>query len=133
MRYCVDTWFILNAFSKEKKALEIIQNIKFGKDYMIISIIAFAESIKKLMQMGASQDIINEFFEGIESSKKVEIILVNKQIAIEAAKISLSYNLPLIDAFIAVTSKLTDCDALISGDEHYIPLVKSKYIKTQSW
>ena len=133
MKYCADTWFILQAFAKNTTAISIIEETRRGKVRIIIPIITFAESHKKLMQRGVSQRLIDDFFEGVEASEKVELILIDKAIAGEAARISHSYNVPLIDSFVAATSKLTACDLLLTGDSDYNLLIKSKYIKTQSW
>lgn len=133
MKYCADTWFILNLFEKDIKSVNILQEIKYGKANLVIPIAVYAESVKKLLQKWISERDINQFFSGVESSNKIRLLLIEKTIAIESAKISLSYNLPLIDSFIASTCKLTNCDALLSGDEHYKTLIKRKYIKVLSW
>lgn len=85
------------------------------------------------MQKGISQRLVDNFFEGVEASEKVELILIDKAIAGEAARISHSYNVPLIDSLVAATSKLTGCDVLLSEDSDYDLLVKGRYIKTRSW
>ncbi len=133
MKYCADTWFILQAFSQNPKAIALIEETRAGKARIIIPILAFAESIKKLMQQGVSKDIINTFFEGVETSDKVELIMVDRAIAQEAARISHSYKLPLIDSIIAATANLTGCDLLLARDSDYDLLKKSKYIKISSW
>ncbi len=51
----------------------------------------------------------------------------------EAAKVSLTNSLHLIDSLIAATCKLTGCDALLTADSDYKPLVKKKYLKVTSW
>ncbi len=131
MKYCADTWFILQAFSKNPKAISIIEETKRGKTRIIIPIITFAETHKKLMQKGISKELIDTFFEGVEASEKVELILLDKAIAQEAARISHSYNLPLIDSLVASTAKLTGCDFLLSEDSDYAPL-RNRYVRIQS-
>ena len=133
MEYCTDTWFILELFEKDSKAINLLKEIKYGKASLVIPIIVYGEAIKKLLQKGISEADINLFFLGVESSNKVKLLLIEKAIAREAAKISLTYNISLIDSFIAATCKLTNCDSLLSGDEDYIPLIKNKYLKTYSW
>lgn len=133
MKYCADTWFILQAFAKNTKAISLIEETRRGKVRIIIPIITYAESHKKLMQRGVSQTLIDDFFEGVEASEKVELILIDKAIAGEAARISHSHNVPLIDSLVAATSKLTGCEILLSEDSDYDQLIKNKYLKTQSW
>ncbi len=133
MKYCADTWFILQAFAKNPKAISLLEETKIGKARIIIPIIVFTESHKKLMQRGIPQELIDDFFEGAETSQKIELVLIDKAIAKEAARISYSYSVPLIDSLVAATSKLTGCNILLAGDSDYDLLVKRKYVKMQSW
>lgn len=133
MKYCADTWFIIEAFDKSVEAINIIQEVRTGKGRIVIPIIVLAESTKKLMQKGVPSKLITQFFDGVEASDKVELITVDRTIAVESAHLSLSFNLPLIDSLVAATSKLTGCDVLLSGDEHYRLLVKKKYLRVRSW
>ena len=133
MRYCADTWFLLKSFDKDPKALQIIADTKQGKTCIIIPIVVFAETIKKLMQRGVSQETIFKFFSAVEQSEKVSLIILDRKIAKEASMLSLSYKVPLIDAFVAATAKISDCVVLLSGDSDYRLLVKKKYLKVQSW
>ena len=133
MRYCADTWFILAVFAKEAHAIALIEETKRGKTRIIIPVIVYAEATKKLMQKGIPLDIIEEFFEGVEASEKIELVLIDKLIAQEAAKVSLTFHVPLIDSLVASTTKLTGYDVLLSGDTDYENLVKRKYLKVFSW
>lgn len=133
MKYCADTWFILSVFGNEPKAISIINETKFGKARIVIPVIAYAEAIKKLMQRGVSSQIIHGFFGTLEALQKIEIVDANKSIAEEAARVSLSYSVPLIDSFIAATYKLTGCEIFLSSDSDYSALIKRKYLKNQSW
>ena len=133
MRYCADTWFLLMAFARDSKAVALIEETKKGKVKIIIPVVVFAETVRKLMQRGASRAVIDMFFSGIESSEKIEITIADKAVAAEAAQISLSYNIPLIDSFVAATHLLMECDILLSADTDYALLVKRKHMKVQSW
>ncbi len=132
MRYCADTWYLLGLFSQEPKAVRILENAKSGKDWILIPLVVFAEATKKLLQRGVSQQKIDAFFEATGDSEKVRLVFPEKMIASEAARVSLTYNVPLLDAFVAATAKISNCDALLSGDSDY-DLAKRKYIKVQSW
>ena len=85
------------------------------------------------MQKGISQDTIEQFFEGVEASEHVDLILMDKAIAQEAARLSLSFHVPLIDSIVAATCTLTGCDLLLTGDSDYEPLTKRRYVKLRSW
>ena len=47
MRYCADTWFIIELFAKNPKALQYIHDAKIGKTRILVPIIVFAEATKK--------------------------------------------------------------------------------------
>lgn len=133
MHYCADTWFLLILFGKDSHAREILEGIKTGKDWLFIPYITYAETMKKLFQQGYSENDIKSFFELLENTKKVRFISAEKSISQEAAKISLSFDIPLIDAFIAATAKVTNCNILLAKDSDFDILKKRNYIKTQSW
>lgn len=133
MRYCADTWFIIELFAKNPKAVQYIYEAKTGKTRILVPIIVFAEATKKLLQKGISQRLVDDFFSSVEASDKIELVLLDKAIAQEAARISLSFNVHLIDALVAATTKLTGCDALLSGDDDYTLLVKRNYLRRVSF
>lgn len=133
MRYCADTWFILQVFDKNNTALSLIAETRTEKTQIIIPLIVFVESYKKLLQRGVSQETITLFFAGVEASEKIGLVMLDKTIGEEAARISLSFDVPLIDALVAATAKLTRCDSLLAKDSDYALLVKRKYLKLKSF
>ncbi len=133
MKYCADTWFMLEAFGKNPHALQLMQGTVTGKERVIIPIIVFVEATKKLLQRGISQNFIDEFFSTVEASEKVELFPLDKAIGQEAARISLSFHVPLIDSLVAATAKLTECDVLLGKDDDYQLLAKAKYLKIRNW
>ncbi len=133
MRYGADTWFILALSDRDPKSLEIIRECKEGKAQVVVPMVVYAESTKKFFQRGVGKEAVKMFWGSIESSEKIRIVALTKDIAEEAARISLTYNIPLIDACVAATTKLTACDILLSGDADYALLQKKKYLKVQSW
>lgn len=133
MRYCADTWFILAVQNEDGQSVQLLKEIKTGKGQLIIPIVVFAEATKKLLQKGVAEIDISLFWEGVERSDKVILVEAGRSIAEEAAKVSLSYGLSLMDSFVAATHKLHESDILLSADTDYNPLVKKKYLKVQSW
>ncbi|MBI2142533.1 PIN domain-containing protein [Candidatus Woesearchaeota archaeon] len=133
MKYCADTWFILFLFDKEQHAVRIFQETRIGKAGIAIPAVVFAEATKKLLQRGVQQKSIDLFWEGVEQSEKVKLIPVERTIAREAARVSLTYGVPLIDSLVAATAKLTGCDMLLSADSDYALLARKGYVKVQSW
>ncbi len=133
MKYGADTWFLLATFDKDEESTRIFREIREGKAHLTIPIIAFAEATKKLLQRGIALSNIDWFFAAVEASEKVELTPLDRQTAQEAAKISLTYNVPLIDALIAATCKLAGCHILLSGDQDYQLLARKKYLAVRSW
>ncbi len=133
MKYCADTWLILSLSDKDEKAVSILRSVKEGKSHLIIPAVVFAEATKKLLQRGVQQKSIDLFWEGVEQSEKVKLIPVERTIAREAAHVSLTYGVPLIDSLVAATAKLTSCDMLLSADSDYALLARKGYVKVQSW
>lgn len=133
MKYCADTWFILKAFENDEMGKKIIEEARFGKAQIIVPISTFAESTKKLMQQGVSFQAIELFFQGIENTEEIIIVNLDKNIAQEAAKISLSNDLAMLDAFVAATAKIIGCEYVLTKDSDFKHLIKRKYIKVKSW
>lgn len=132
MKYCADTWFILQAFDKNSAAILLIEETRTEKTRIIIPIIVFVESHKKLLERGVPLEKIELFFAGVEASEKIELVTLDKAIGREAARISLSFHVPLIDSLVAATAKMTGCDVLLAKDSDYNLLVKRKYLKIKS-
>ena len=133
MRYCSDTWFILHLFEKDPKAMHILEETKQGKTQIVIPIVVLAEATKKLLQKGVPQTVIDLFFSAVEASDKVTLAIADKTIAQEAARVSLTYSVPLIDSFVAATARTYDCHVLLAKDDDYDLLTKKKYLKVQCW
>ena len=133
MKYCADTWFLLALFDKDERARILFHSLEQKKGWIFVSYIAYAETIRKLFQRGISEEQLQTFFTLLEASEKVRFISVDERIAREAAKVSLTYNLSLMDACIAATTKIMDCENLLSGDSDYALAVKKKYLKLMNW
>lgn len=133
VKYCADTWFILSLYDNDTISGSILRDVREGKTRLVIPIIVYAESWKKLLQRGCSEKIVMEFYDALFLLPKIEMIQIDENIAKEAAMISINSPLSLIDAIVAATARLTECDVLLSGDNDYLPLIKKKYIKVKSW
>ena len=133
MQYCADTWYLLKLHAKDQGAMDILYKARDGKDVIIIPLIVYAEATKKLFQKGLPKEKVNQFFDAVETSEKVQINYPDKAIAKEAAHIALTHSLSLMDAFVAATSKLTGCHSLLSADSDFSPLTKKGYIQVRSW
>ncbi len=133
MKYCADTWFILEVLNKNQNGMRLFNESKTGNNRIIVPIVVYAESIKKSMQLGLPINQVSDFFETAKILGKIFIYSPNEETAKEAAKISLTNNLALIDSFVAATSKLMGCDILLAKDNDYKILEKKKYLKVMNW
>lgn len=131
MRYCADTWFLLQLFDRQERALKIVENVKYGKDSLVIPSVCVVEIYRELGKRGISQKNIDAYIDNLEVSRKIEFLPIDRNIAREAARISNSYSLPLVDAIIASTAKLLCC-VVLSADGH-IRLLQKKYVDVESW
>lgn len=133
MRYCADTWFLLLLSEKEHKSIDILRGVRVGKDELIIPAVVVAEVYRKLFEKGTSEQVIQTIFRELEMIDKVQFISIDKLIAIEAAKVSHTNNIPLIDSIVAATGKLLKCHFILGKDEDLQKLEKRKYIKLKFW
>lgn len=133
MRYCTDTWYILKLSDRDVKAIELLNNVRFGKDELVIPIIVVSESYRKLLGKGVPENKIDSLFNEMEVVPKISVVEIDKDIAKEAAKVCLSHNVPLIDATIASTCKLLKCDFVLSDDDDLKKLHQRRYIRIKSW
>ena len=133
MKYCADTWYMLALFAQDATAIDLMSECRLSKGSLIIPLTVFAETSKKLMQKGVLLSTVLDFLDEAQHSNSVMICYPDKRLAIEAARISLTYAVPMLDAFVAATCKLTACHLLLSADSDFQILVKKKYLKTRSW
>jgi len=118
-------------FDKSAKAIQIIENVKYGKDFLVIPSVCIVETSRELARRGITQKNIDGYLDNLEVCRKIEFIYIDRDIAREAAKMSNSHNLPLVDAVIASTAKLLSC-IILSADGH-IRLLHRKYVDVISW
>ena len=133
MKYCVDTWFLIELSKDNQKAHRIIKEVTNGKDYLIIPSITFTELVRKLLHKGKKIDYILEIFKKLEKIKKVQISQTTKEIVLEAGKISFTFSIPTVDSIIASTAKMMDCDEILSKDSDYVDFCKRNKIKLMNW
>ncbi len=133
MRYAADTWFLLFLWNKDETAQRIMSDVNGGKARLLIPYAAVAEATKKLMQRGNSAERIESFWSLLEASEKIRFISLEKSVALEGARVSMTYGIPTMDALIAASAKLSGCNMLISGDADMAKLARKKYLAVKSW
>lgn len=112
--------------------MEIRNNVLEGKDRLFIPTIVITEFLRKLMQRGRRAAEIEVFLGNLTASEKIRTILLDESIAMEAAKLSFSHNVPTVDSVVAATYKLSGCDRLLSDDNDLKKLHK-KYLHIECW
>lgn len=117
MKFCADTWFILKLFNGDTESTELLKDVKFGKDELIIPITTIAESYKKFFGQGVTEIDIEHFLDSLQIIEKIHLINLDKSFCKEAAKVSLSFEVPIMDSFVAATARLSKCHFVLSDDE----------------
>ena len=133
MKYCTDTWFLLELSRKNEKAVQILREMLEGKSRIIIPTVSILELMRSNIKTGESLAKTDAMLNELRASQKVQMISLDEAIAREAAKVSVSYDVPAIDSVIAATYKLSGCDRLLAKDEHLENLQKKKYLQIESW
>lgn len=131
--HCADTWFLLLLAEREEKASRIFREVIEGKDYLIIPAVVIAEFVKELLMRGKKLKEIEEFVDELERVKKMSVIQISKELAINSGSISLTFNMPMIDSIIASTARNLSCDSILSDDDHYEKFCKQNEIKLMRW
>lgn len=133
MRYCADTWFLLELNKKNDRAFKIFRETIEGKNRIVIPTISIFELIRISIRTGESLARIDALLDELRVTQKVQAVVLDEAIAKEAAKVSVSYNVPSVDSIIAATARISDSDVLLSKDEDLTMLSKKKYIKIENW
>jgi predicted nucleic acid-binding protein len=122
----IDTMHIEAIFSKDNKYLKLIDAIDDGKIMGISSVVTLTELIKN---MGKRDEKRMET--AVRDIKSSEIILVDvtQEIAEEAGRLRLKYDVPTIDSIIAATSVIENIKHVLTNDKrHFGKVTKLKLI-----
>ena len=133
MRYCVDTWFLIQLSEKKEKAERILKESRGGKDHLVVPSITFTELTRILLHKGKKMEEIYESIRKLEKINKTQISNTTKELVLEAGKISFSFGIPTVDSIIASTAKLMKCDAILTDDSDYTKFCKQNNIKLKNW
>ena len=133
MRYCADTWFLLQLCQGDETAERIFRETIDGKSSIVIPTMSILELIRLSIMRGGSLSGIDAVLGEMKVVQKIQIISMDEVVAKEAAKVSASYGISTGDSVIAATCKLSECDRLLSDDSHLKGQDKKRYLKTESW
>jgi predicted nucleic acid-binding protein len=119
----IDSTFWLEYFSGTEAGnivSEIIENV----DELIVPTITLYEVLKKLLLETTEDDALF----AIAHMKQGNVIDLNDELALSAAKISKDYKIPMADSIIYATSINFDC-ILWTQDKHFINLDYANYFE----
>lgn len=122
----IDTMHIEAIFSRDPRYLKLIDAIDDGKLTGMASVVTLTELIKN---MGRKDEARMET--AVRELKSSEIILVDvrQEIAEEAGRLRLKYDIPTIDSVIAATSIIENIKHVLTSDErHFGKLTKLNLI-----
>lgn len=132
MKYCVDTWFLIEFRNRKEKSIQIVRDTLKGKSRLIIPTVCILEFLRNSIQRGESPSTVDSLLKELKASEKVQFIVLDEIIAKEAAKISISFNIPTVDSIVAATCKLSKCGRLLSNDDD-LKKIHNKYIEVECW
>lgn len=133
MKYCVDTWFLLELFKNTEKASRIFKDTITGKNILVVPTISILELIRLSIRAGEKLSKAESLLNELKISQKVQIIVLDETIAKEAARVSVSYGISTVDSIIVATYRISECDKLLSKDDDLIELSKKRYLKIENW
>ncbi len=132
MKYTADTWFLLELYKRTEKALKIFRDTVEGKSRIMIPTVSILELVRVLIMRGDKLEKIESTLGELKATQKIQLIVLDEEIAKEAAKVSVTHNLSSVDAIIAATYKISGCNRLLSNDQDLKKLDR-RYLKIECW
>jgi predicted nucleic acid-binding protein len=132
MRYAADSWFFIKFMEKDSKAIALWEDIKYGKGRLAVPSVVITEIVKKFLTRGLNKEL-DMLILGLNSSEKIFIIDLTREIAEEAGKLGYSFNVPTIDSIVLATAIKTGHNNIISDDSDYKKAEKQGKIKRIRW
>jgi predicted nucleic acid-binding protein len=132
MKYTADTWFLIKLITGDEKAIEIKDEIIEGKSRLVIPAIVIAELAREMIRKGNS-NAVNNLIKSLLTSSKITIANLDQTIAMEAGKMGITFNIPLVDSTILATAIIFEHTNILTNDEHYKLAEKGDRIKRIFW
>jgi len=85
MKYCADTWFIIELSKSEPKALKIIKNLRKHKNKIIMPSVVILELTRISIKSGKKK-ILDELLKNLELNKNIEIVDCSLEISKRAGE-----------------------------------------------
>lgn len=128
MRYCADTWFFVESSKGNPKVLNILRNVRKGKDFLVVPSVVLLELIRETIRSGKPK-IATDIIRIMKTVRNIKIVDASTEICLNAGKLSATHNIPAIDAIIAATAIKHKCRVVLTADEHFDILSRQKVVK----
>ncbi|MCC6003945.1 MAG: PIN domain-containing protein [Thermofilum sp.] len=129
----LDSYVFLDLFSGEgnrvEKAKKYIEKAK--REGCVISTVVLTEVIYHLIRKGF-EDVAEDFLLFIQIFEKMQVVNVNEDIAIQAAKLRSKYykkhecELSFLDCLHIATAIYANCTEIVTGDEEFLKIKEIK-------
>jgi len=116
-RVGLDTGFLLKFYYQNSEVLKYWENFLSGKWEGVVNLLSFFEFAKTLIKRGESFDRAKEFWEWCK--KAFYLTGVTEEVCEKASRISITFDLPAIDALIYVSFLLEGCEKIITTNTDF--------------
>jgi predicted nucleic acid-binding protein len=132
MKYTADTWFLIKLITGDEEAIKIKDEVIEGKSRLVIPTIVIAELVREMVRKG-NPSMVNSLMRSLLVSSKITIANLDQMIAMEAGKMGITFNIPLVDSTILATAIIFEHTSILTNDEHYKLAEKRDRIKRVFW
>jgi len=132
MKYTADTWFLIKLITGDEKAIKIKDEVIEGKSRLVIPVIVIVELVREMVRKG-NPNTVNSLIRSLLVSSKITIANLDQTIAMEAGKMGITFNIPLVDSTILATAIIFEHTSILTNDEHYKLAEKRDRIKRVFW
>ena len=131
MRYCADTWFFVETSKGNPKVMNILRNVRKGKDFLVVPSVVLLEITRETIRSG-KPEIAEDIIQIMKTVRNIKIVDADMEICSNAGKLSATHNIPAIDAIIATTAIKHKCRVVLTADEHFDILGRHRAVKKRT-
>lgn len=100
------------------EAIKIKDEVIEGKSRIVIPAIVVAELVREMVRKG-NPSAVNSLMGSLLTSSKITIANLDQTIAMEAGKMGITFDIPLVDSTILATAIIFEHTNILTNDEHY--------------
>jgi predicted nucleic acid-binding protein len=94
MKYCADTWFLLELYKNSEEAVRIFRSVLEAKNKIVIPTVSIMELLKVSIMKGEKLSKIESLVKELKATQKVQVVVLDEELAKGAAKISVNFSIP---------------------------------------